>query len=741
MADKMEKEIITKGIGDKTVRTNCRFCGYQCGLTASVKDGKVIAVSPDPTRFPGDDSIQKGCRRWRMAPEILDHPQRINYPLKRVGERGSGQWERISWDQALDEIAAKLQSLKSQYGPEMLATSIGGPHTTFWPLHRFMALFGSPNNMGIGQICWNPGIWVNTLTYGWPIDMELDPEETGCLMLWGVNPAESDNSVLWRTIQEFSWTGKPLIVVDPRQTGSAELATQWVAIRPGTDAVFALGLLHVVITENLYNHEFVDKWCHGFEQLVQHVLPYEPAFVADITGVSSDTVRAVARLYAQNGPATIHSGRGIDQLGPNSVPTHRTIAILRAITGNLDRPCASHISEMPDFIPEIDLELSEQHAAGIAPKYIAKDKLRLQAFTGYEKVRKLTMKHGKRLPMRYLTSAHPNLVWKAMLTGKPYPIRSLIVMASDPLLTQADTHLIYEAMKSLDLMVVLELFPNPTTMLADYVLPSAGVLERPLIETKAGTANIAYGGDQAVEPYYERRPDFYFWKEIGLRLGQSEEEWPWETYHDALKSSLAPAGISWEEYCDTGLYCPPNDYHKYAKVNPVTGESYGFATTSGKVELYSEVLMEIGADPLPTPKPIPAQTEEYPLSLISGARFQPYYASSYHHLEKFRATHPEPLAEISAATAAKLGLEDGCRVQVETDRGRAEFTLQISVMCDDVVSLEYGWWYPEMPAAEPDLGGLWLGNANILTHGDIETSDPLIGTWTYNGLSCRIKKI
>ena len=126
------------------------------------------------------------------------------------------------------------------------------------------------------------------------------------------------------------------------------------------------------------------------------------------------------------------------------------------------------------------------------------------------------MKHNKRLPMRYLTSAHPNLIWRAMLEGKPYPVRSLIVMASNPLLTQADTNLVYRALKSLDLLVVLELFKTPTAMLADYILPVAGIMERPLLETNAGTANIAYGGDQAVEPYYERRDQYYLCLQTSL---------------------------------------------------------------------------------------------------------------------------------------------------------------------------------------------------------------------------------
>ncbi|MFA6809418.1 MAG: molybdopterin dinucleotide binding domain-containing protein, partial [Eubacteriales bacterium] len=335
--------------------------------------------------------------------------------------------------------------------------------------------------------------------------------------------------------------------------------------------------------------------------------------------------------------------------------------------------------------------------------------------------------------------AHPNLVWKAMLTGKPYPVRSLIVMATNPMLTQADTSLIYEALKSLDLLVVLELFQTPTSMLADYVLPSAGAMESPEFETKAGTSNLAYGGEQAVNPYYERKPDYYFWRELGLRLGQ-EKDWPWKTFHESLEECLKPTGITWEEFCSTGLYCPPNLYQKYEQVDENTGKLAGFATTSGKIELYSEILDELGYEPLPVPKELSKKNNMYPLKLITGARYQPYYAASYHHFAKLRSIHPKPLAEMCPDTAIKLGLEDSCPVWVETERGRARFNLKIVQMCKEVVSLEYGWWNPELEAKEPCLGGVWDSNANMLTSGDFETSDPLIGTWTYNGLRCRVER-
>jgi anaerobic selenocysteine-containing dehydrogenase len=719
------------------VRTNCRFCGYLCGLTATVEAGRVTAVEPDPTRYPYDAAVQNGCRRWRTILTFLDHPDRVNFPLKRVGERGSGEWQRVTWDAALDDIAARLSALKERFGPETLATSIGGPHATYWPLHRFMNLFGSPNNMGIGQICWNPGVWINTLTFGWPVENELNPELTNCAILWGTNLAESDNNLFWRAIQAFHRTGKPLIVVDPRKTKTAVLATHWLPVHPGTDVYLALGLLHVILSEGLYDHEFVEEWCRGFENLVQLLKPYTPEEIAAITGVPKEVVEDVARLYASLSPAAIISGRGIDQLGRNSAPTHQALAILKAVTGNVDMPGAMHIGEMPTFMTEVDLELSDLLPEAQRQRQLNQAYLLLQTYSGYQQVRAVTEPDGRRLPMRYLTSAHPNLVWKAMLTGKPYPIRALVVMGSNPLLTQADARLIYNALKSLDLLVALEYFKTPTAMLADYILPAAGGLERPLFQTYAGIANLAYGGEQAVEPYYERQADFYFWKELGRRLGQAEY-WPWESIHEAFAATLAPAGFTWEQFCETGLYYAPSPYQKHEYIHPATGGKTGFSTPSGKVELNSSLLAELGYFPMPAPQSGRKLSDKYPLQLLTGARKQPFYASSYHQIDSLRKVHPQPIAEMSAVTAARLGLKNSSPVIVETERGQARFILKLIPMCDDVISVEYGWWYPELPAREPELGGVWISNANLLTHADIEDSDPLIGTWTYNGLPCRV---
>ncbi|MDR1604281.1 MAG: molybdopterin-dependent oxidoreductase [Gracilibacteraceae bacterium] len=718
---------------------NCRFCGYQCGLLATVEDGRLIKVRPDPGRFPYDENILRHCRRWPTAPQFLAHPARINFPRKRTGERGAGQFEQISWETALAEISDRLSDLKGQYGAKTLASAIGGPHTTYWPLHRFMTLFGSPNNMGIGQICWNPGVWTNLLMYGRHIDMELMPGITNCAVLWGVNPADSDNSLFWQTVRQFRQNGGELVVIDPRQTATAREATLYLPIQPGADPYLALALLHVVIREKLYDRDFVAEWCHGFPELTAHTGPYSPGEVAGVCGLAAEEITRLARLYAKEPPSTLYTGRGLDQLGQNSLPTHQAIAALRAITGNLDYPGASLLTAMPDFRPEVDFELSAEMGAELKAAQLNAPRLKLQTYAAYEKLAAILAGHGFRPPERYLTSAHPNAVWQAMLKGEPYPVRALIVMAANPLLTQADSRLVHRALHSLDLLVSLELFPTPTAMLADYILPIAGPLEKPVLETKAGIANIAYGGNGAAAPYFERRTDYDFFKSLGERLGQ-EGRWPWPDYEQALAAAFEPLGLGWDSFCQTGLYAPvaANSYFSYL-LPAGDGKERGFATGTGKVELASEFLRSLAEPAIPPPAPLPA-AEGFPLRLLTGSRYHPYYASSHRWLPALRRLHPAPWAEMAAQTAAAHGLVEGDDVLVQTERGEQIFTVHITPGAKNTVAVEYGWWFPEETGNEPHLGGMWRANANVLTSGDMETSDSYVGTWTYNGIPCRICK-
>jgi anaerobic selenocysteine-containing dehydrogenase len=730
----MESGYIPTGERMVVVRkSNCQLCGYLCGVEVWLDENeKVVKIKPDPSRYPYDASIMSQCHRFAANKEILDHPERLNTPLKRAGERGSGQWKKVPWDEALDDIVSRLEDLKSRYGAETLATCIGAPHSIYWPMHRFLNLWGTPNNVGIGIVCWNPAVWVNSLTYGWPIENELDLSVTKCVILWGINPAESDCSLFWKTLQDYAHAGGKVVVIDPRRTETAGLAHRWLPIKPGTDGALALGMLHVVIQERLYDREFVNDWCSGFDELCERIKEFSPEKAADITGISPQTLTETARLYAASKPASIFTGLGIDQSGFQCTQALRSIAILRCITGNLDVPGASYLNETPDFIPEADLELSHKLSHEQRRKKLGVDLFRLQRYEGYEKLTQYTKLHNKQLPARYLTSAHPYLVWQAMITGKPYPIRAMVSMASNPLTSQANTKMVYEALKNLDLLISLELFMTPTAMLADYVMPGAGSLERSMIQTYGGVANIAYGGPGAVKPRYQRRTDFDFWCELGKRCGQ-KRYWPWNTLEEALDDVFAPTGQSWEAFCQTGFYAPERSYQKY--------KAKGFATPSGKVELFSAILKELGYDPLPSYTDVDKEDDHYTLSLVTGARKHPYYASEFRQVKSFRRRRPHPMAEMSPDTADQLGLKKGDLVWIETPEGRIRHTLAFAEMLPNIVSIEYGWWYPETSAEEPHFGGLWEFNANVLTSADTAQCDPVLGQWNYRSIRCKVYKV
>ncbi len=731
-----------------TRKTNCHFCGYLCGLVATVEDGRVVHLEPDPSRYPYDERILAGCHRWKMNLDVLDGADRVNHPLRRCGERGAGAWERVTWDEALDDIAARLAALREEHGAGVLASMIGGPHTSFWPLHRFMTLFGSPNNMGIGQICWNPRIWMDVVTFGWTVEADLRPE-TGCAIIWGTNPAESDNSVFWRALLAAGRSeGTKLVVIDPRLTRTAKAADLWLAPLPGTDCTLALAMLNVIIGEGLYDAAFVDEWCHGFDELADHVRPYTPEHAQEVCGVPADDVRTAARWFAERRPSALVSGRGIDQVGESVAPTHRAICCLRAITGNLDAPGSCVLAEGSDFIPEADLELTLEHMDELSALCLNTASTPLQSYEGFAKVERLTERAGRKLPVRYLTSAHPDLVLRAMETGEPYAVRALIVEATNPLLTYADTHRVYDALMGLDLIVVLDYYLTPTAQIADYVLPAAGAIERPTFQAHGGVGNIAYGGAAAVRPYYERKTDYEVFRELGCRLGQ--QEWPAATFEEACADTLAPAGMSWEEYCEQGLYFRPPGYLKHL-MSGDDGRPHGFATTTGKVELASELLGELGGQRLPEPGAArtlcsdafaEAREEEgwQRLGLMTGGRKQPYNASMYLNNARLRAMRPYPEVEMAAATADALGVTDGDSVLLATDNGEARFRARIIEMPEGLVHADYGWWHPEW-GADARLGGMWESNINCLTSCSLDQAEPLIGTWSYNALDCMARKI
>lgn len=721
----------------ETRRSYCGLCHPRCGLLLEIEENRVIGVKGDK-----DHPVTRGmiCPRGRLMVEHLYHPDRINYPLKRAGERGAGQWQRVSWDQALDEVAEKLEALRREYGAETLAFTHGTKRTYHWDERRFHNLFGTPNICGANNVCMCPSQAVEYATYGgfsWG-----DILQTRCLVLWGQGPSQS-NPGLFAMINTAKKNGARLIVVDPRRIREADMADLWLPIRPGTDVALMLGWLKIIIDDELYDRDFVEKWTVGFNDLKGAVADYTPERVAEITWLTPDQVMESARAYATLRPAMITWGFGIDKQGVNATQAARARSILRAVTGNLDVPGGEPIG-FSDPIGRIisfnRLELNEALPAEQRAKQLGADVYPFFGFPGWE----LNEEANRKLPPDYMHPpmagqtcvAHARAVFDAMRTGKPYPVRAAVSVASNPLLSLPDPRKVHEALSSLDLYVVGEYYLTPSAALADFVFPICSTVE---------TTELWHGPDfcvacpRGIEPLHDRRNTYDFWRGLGLRLGQAEH-WPWETVDAVWDYCLAPVGLTFEKLVEQNGLFGRRAYKRY--------ETFGFGTPSGKVELRSSIFETLGCEPLPlfrempqSPAGDPALFEDYPLVLITGSRFMPMYHSEQRQIKPAREKRPDPLVTLHPATAENMGLKEGDWTRVITPQGLIRMRLHLSDRVDPrMADADHGWWFPERREAEPELFGVFDSNANVLCPDGAAFCSPEIGGWPHTGLLCRVEK-
>jgi anaerobic selenocysteine-containing dehydrogenase len=715
----------------------CFYCKPHCRTSVHVKDNRLIRVDPAP---------YKGCRAAK-AVEWFYHPDRLKFPLKRVGERGEGKWEKVSWEQGLDEVADKLLKIKERYGAEAVAAGGGTSRTYEEFRQRFMYLFGSPNIAWGGQQCHGNSAVVASMTYGWfphwSSTARLD--QTKCIMLIGRNPPPSFQQT-WEGIIKAKQKGSKLIVIDPRNTETAKNADIFLQLRPGTDCALLMSMVNVIIESGIFDKDFVNEWCYGFDKLAERARDYPPETVSEITWIPQEKIREAALMFATNRPSCAVEGMGIAQQSNSTHALHAKY-ILSAIVGNIDVEGGDELLGPAPFITEHEMELPERLSEEQWEKLLGSDRYRLYSRQGY----RLTQPHveqvwGKRCDMvGLLAGASVPATWRAMAFGEPYPVKGFITVAGNQMLSQTDTKLIYKALKSLDLLVAAEFFLTPTAQLADYVFPASSWMERPHLYNYHNVHPLIVGGEgtvpEIIPSEYDRRNDYYFWRGLALRLGQNRD-WPWETIEECYDYRLEPLGFTFREFLDQGgVYNPPRRFKKY--------EHTGFGTPTGKIELYSTVMEELGYDPLPhhkepaeSPVSQPKLAEEYPLILTTGGRFLPYFHSEWRQIDSYRNKYPHPIVEIHPETAGKLGIDDGAWVWIESPRGRIMQKCRYFNDIDPrVVHAQHGWWYPELPGEEPWLHGVWISNVNVLTNSELDQMDDAIGTWPFKNLMCKVYKV
>jgi anaerobic selenocysteine-containing dehydrogenase len=688
-------------LGTTVYKTECFICNQGCDALVHVKDGVVVKVEGDTS-----SEVTKGtlCAKGLASKEILYHRERLLYPMKRLGARGEGKWQRITWDEAFDTIVHHLRSIEERYGSESILLATGTNRGWVRYFTRFANAYGKQwIGPGIAQ-CFYPRISGQMLVLGTNAMENPDYHTTRCMIIWGCNPTNTW-PVKGLGMMEAWCRGARMIAIDPFFSEAVSKAHLWLQLRPGTDAVLALGMLHVIINEGLYDKEFVEQWCFGFKELKERVQPFTPEKVEEVTWVPKNKMKEAARIYATTKPASITQCLSIDQ-NADTISTSRSIAMLTAITGNIDVPGGNLITMLTKMSP-----ISDETGR----KWLSKEH------------------HEKRLGRAQYPllageasmigpSAHNYTVWKTMLTGQPYPVKAVYCHGSNMVRTYANTKMVTDALMKLDFFVVADLFPTETTAIADVVLPAASWMERSAVTRSEQTSINHLHLQQKVIQLGECRSDLSILNELAQRLGFADRMFPSEeAYFDFL---LQPSGLTFEELKQRGVVSFPHVFRKY--------ESEGFHTPSRKVQLYDERLISLGYDPLPTyrePDESPVSSKElakeYPLIITTGGRVPVFRHTELRNIPILREIVPELEAIINPKTARALGIDDGDTVIVESPRGSMEAKVRITEGIDPRVI--------QVPSHWPGIN-----NVNLLM--DNEKCAPMIGSAQLRCQLCRVRK-
>ena len=472
---------------DQVKPGGCNLCFNSCTLLYYLKEGQVIGI----TGNPDDPQLQgRACAKAQMQLQQFYSPHRLLYPMKRSGRRGEGKFRRIGWDEALDEVAAKLKEVKQRYGPEALAIYTGtraGFLTQQGSAPIFADMFGTPNREGTGPFCGSATNLALPVTQGTKgPGNSYTPDDVGSAQFYlfvGDNMAET-RPVYFGILNDCRLKNRArMVVVDPRLSVTASKADEWLPIRPGTDMALALAMLHYIISHDLVDHRFVDEWVLGYEEWRRFILErgYTPQWAEGITDIPVETIERLAREFATTDRAVIVTDRGLNQHS-NGSQTVRCFLALCAFTGHYGRKGAGLMT------------ISNGLAIGAKTPPERKAPIRRPAI--------------RKSPAAWI---------EAMESGRPYPIKALI-MATNPFVFMPDLGRLYRAIQKVDLMVHLELWPNETTAWADYVFPSASSIEMGEINRVAEERRLVWI-EKLIDPPGEARPDTHFWIDLGKRFG------------------------------------------------------------------------------------------------------------------------------------------------------------------------------------------------------------------------------
>lgn len=680
------------------IDTVCRFCSSCCPIEAEVEGDRLIGARRKSFLEP---EKRLACAKLAHAAEIVYSPNRLTTPLIRQGDG----FREAEWDEALDLVAARFQQHKEKDGAQSIAwlrgmaADWGAP----WDYpNRLMNGFGSPNTIGNGSICFVARDFAHSYVYGSMAFPEAKAAK--CIIVWGKN----DGNTALGAAEGIHWAkehGAKLIVIDPVQTALARKADIWLQIKPGHDGLLAMAMINEIIENKLYDAEFVEQYTLGFEELRQVAAQYPAENVAEQLWLQPEQIRELAHLYASIKPAAIIDGNGLD-MHREVFDTTRAIAMLRALTGNLDKPGGD---VLPQPIPARNIQLAERLPADARP--ITCD---FPLFNTFSET------WGNQVQ---------GCVVDAILEEKPYAVKMVVVQSGNPLVTMADSSRTRSAFAKLDTLVVIDMFMTETAKLADVILPASSCFEKTQLNRASIRNNPMFLQDAVIPPVGDSWPDWKIVFELGRRLGL-EEDFPWQTAEEAINFQLEPAGVSVDDLRGNG---------KGLRIDELRYEKFRdqpFKTPSEKVEFFSNRLAEAGFCGVPFanglgPNPIAfsEQSAAFPVLGVSGARDIRFTNSQYRTISSLLKGGAGAVVDIHPKDAAAWGFAEGDRIEIETPKGAIEMTARLSTTVrPGMVRLAWGWGDYQTKA-----------NLNTLTEDDIR--GPVSGTSTSRSFMCRLRKL
>ena len=687
-------------------RTTCYECDANCVFDVDIdRSGTAFEVT-------GPD-----CPRGQAQLHHQYHPDRLLYPLKRAGPRGSGEFERISWDQALDAIADGLGRCREQHGAPAVGFFAGYTKEARPQLQRLAHAFGSPNYLTESGCCFSATLVAEKLTYGAKLKTAstVESSATRCLLVWSTNPAGSIPPFDQHHIAQGR-KYRRVIVVDPRRTPVAEAADIHLQIRPGTDGALALGFHHLIFENGWQDQAFLDEWGSGVAEFRAYAREFTPAHVSAICGINEKLLRRAIGLFATISPAQIAMSPTSTVQHSNGFQNHRAMILLSAVTGNIDLEGGNRFlndKALPKRIELFDVCIND-----LPPRI------------GDEVYPVWT---------KYWPAAQSMLMPDCILEGRPQPLRALLAMGINTAMWPNSKRM-QQALGALDFFAASDFFHNPATLQADIVLPAATHLERSALLAYPG---CAYQGQiryrrQVLAARGEARPDAQMFLDIARRLGMGDQFWDGD-----LEASWAEMASGLPDKVREQAYNNPDGAVVFAPaIDELIDRGYlegdrlwrmkGFNTATGKVEFDSQELRAAGHDGLPryrepaeSPLSTPAVARDYPLVLTSGGRNKWYTHSQQRNIAALRARDPHPRVQLHPDDAARRGIADGDAVRVSSPRGAVRFVAEVT---DSI-----------KPGVAHCFHGWNEANVNELT--DDRQRDPISGFPAFKSLLCEVERI